>query len=149
MPDEKKITNNNRLFLSSYIKLMRAAESVTARAHRHLSQFKLSFSQFAVIEALYHLGPLCQKEIAGKTLKSQRNITMVIDNLEKRNLVRRKCDSKDRRYNNVHLTKKGRALFKQILPQHIKSLVEEMGILSEPELEELGRMCRILGKRER
>lgn len=149
MPIENKLTNKNILILSSYIKLMRAAESVTARSHQHLSQVKLSFSQFAVLEVLNHHGPLCQRDIAGKILKSQRNITMVIDNLEKRKLVRRERNAEDRRYIIVHLTEEGRTLFKQIIPRHINSLVEEMGILSETELKELSRLCRILGKRER
>jgi MarR family 2-MHQ and catechol resistance regulon transcriptional repressor len=38
--------------LSTYVKLMRAAESVTRRIHRHLSETGLTLSQFAVLEAL-------------------------------------------------------------------------------------------------
>ncbi len=72
--------------LSTYVKLMRAAESITARIHRHLASVGLTLSQFAVLEALYHLGPLYQREIGQKLLKSSGNITMVIDNLEKRRL---------------------------------------------------------------
>lgn len=139
----------NRLILSTYIKFIRAAESVTSRAHRHLAQVKLSFSQFAVIEALYHLGSLSQKDLAAKILKSQRNITMVIDNLEKRELVRRERNAEDRRYLYVHLTPAGRELFEQVFPRHVEGLVEELGILSKPELEELGRLCLILGKGKR
>ena len=149
MRANKKSREFSTLALSSYIKLMRAAESVTARTHRHLALDKLTFSQFAVIEALYNLGPLNQKSLSQKILKSQRNITMVIDNLEKRNLVRRERDAEDRRNNNVYLTKSGETLFKKIIPRHIEGMVEEMGILTESELEELSRLCRIVGKKER
>jgi MarR family 2-MHQ and catechol resistance regulon transcriptional repressor len=69
--------------LKTYVKLMRAAESVTARTHRHLASTGLTVSQFAVLEALYQLGPLSQREIGQKILRSSGNITMVIDNLEK------------------------------------------------------------------
>ena len=75
--------------LKTYVKLMRAAGSVTARTHRHLSTTGLTISQFAVLEALYHSGPLSQKEIGQKILRSSGNITMVIDNLEKTGLVKR------------------------------------------------------------
>ncbi|MBI5591775.1 MAG: MarR family transcriptional regulator [Deltaproteobacteria bacterium] len=149
MPRQDKTSKNNDLVLSSYIKLMRAADSITNRSHRHLSDVKLSFSQFAVIEALYHLGPLCQRDIATKILKSSRNITMVVDNLEKRNLVLRERDAGDRRYLNVRLTDEGRALFESIYPRHVEFLKGEMEILSAGELEELGRLCRILGTRKR
>ena len=135
--------------MSTFIKLVRASESVTVRSHRHLAHEKLSFGQFAVIEALFHLGPLCQKDIAGKILRSPRNITMIVDNLEKRKLVRRERDIGDRRFLNVHLTDKGNNLFKKIFPRHIKSLKKEMEILSETELETLGNLCRILGTKTR
>ena len=54
---------NKMRALNTYTKLMRAAESITARTHRHLSSKGLTISQFGVLEALYHLGPLSQKEI--------------------------------------------------------------------------------------
>ena len=107
----KKNKISEALVLSTFIKLVRASESVTVRSHRHLAQEKLSFGQFAVIEALFHLGPLCQKDIAGKILRSPRNITMIVDNLEKRKLVRRERDIGDRRFLNVHLTDKGKNFF--------------------------------------
>ena len=146
MPNKSLIDQENKLILSSYIKLVRAVDSVVSRSHRHLNDANLSFSQFAVLEALYHLGSLCQKDIAAKVLKSPRNITMVVDNLEKRNLVVRERNAGDRRVLTVHLTDEGRSLFEDIFPRHVASLKQEMGILTPGELEELGRLCRILGK---
>nr|NIP73420.1 MarR family transcriptional regulator [Gammaproteobacteria bacterium]NIR98346.1 MarR family transcriptional regulator [Gammaproteobacteria bacterium]NIV21028.1 MarR family transcriptional regulator [Gammaproteobacteria bacterium] len=69
--------------LDAYIKLARAAESVIARIHRRTAS-GLTVSQFGVLEALYHLGPMHQRMIGAKLLKSGGNVTMVIDNLEKR-----------------------------------------------------------------
>ena len=149
MPSSKHKPPDERLVLSSYIKLVRATDSVVARAHRHLNQSTLTFSQFAVLEALNHFGPLSQKDIASKILKSPRNITMVVDNLEKRDLVRRERNSGDRRSFNVQITGEGRALLIDVLPRHIEALKKEMEILNARELEELGRLCRILGKRVR
>lgn len=71
------------LALSTYTKLVRAAESVTSRTSRLMTEAGLTLSQFGVLEALYHKGPLCQRDIAAKILKSTGNITLVIDNLEK------------------------------------------------------------------
>ncbi len=102
--------------LRTYVKLMRAAESMTARIHRHLSSTGLTISQFAVLEALYQLGPLSQREIGQKILRSSGNITMVIDNLEKNELVRRERNEADRRFFIVHLTDKGYNLINKIFP---------------------------------
>jgi MarR family transcriptional regulator, 2-MHQ and catechol-resistance regulon repressor len=149
MPKKNKLELNEELALSTYIKLVRAAESVSARAHRHLLDEKLSFGQFSVLEALYHLGTLCQKDLADKILKTPRNITMIVDNLEKRNLVKRERDTGDRRYIHVHITEDGTRLFEKIFPRHIECLEREMKILTPSEIEELGRLCRIIGKQSR
>ncbi len=131
--------------LDAYIKLMRAANSVTARVHRHLASWRLTVSQFAVLEALYHLGPLSQRDLGEKILKSSGNMTMVIDNLEKQKLVKRTRDLKDRRVAKVHLTAKGQKRISEIFPSHVESIVREMSSLRASEQEELARLCRKLG----
>ncbi len=131
--------------LRTYVKLMRAAESVTARTHRHLSASGLTISQFAVLEALYQLGPLSQKEIGGKILRSSGNITMIIDNLEKNGLVRRKRNEADRRFFIVHLTDKGYNLINKIFPPHAAVIAKDLGVLTVAEQDALGRLCKKLG----
>jgi len=131
--------------LNTYTKLMRAAESVTSRVHRVLATPKLTISQFGVLEALYHKGPLCQRDIAAKILKSTGNITLVIDNLEKQNLVRRERDNEDRRYLTVHLTDTGTVLIAKVFEDVETSIVTEMASLNENEQELLGQLCKKLG----
>lgn len=134
--------------LRTYVKLMRAAESVTARIHRHLSATGLSVSQFAVLEALYQLGPLSQREIGQKILRSSGNITMVIDNLEKNGLVRRKRNEADRRFFIVHLTDKGYNLIHKIFPPHAAVIAKDFSVLTADEQEALGSLCKKLGLAE-
>jgi len=131
--------------LRTYVKLMRAAESVTARTHRHLSSTGLTISQFAVLEALYQIGPLSQREIGQKILRSSGNITMVIDNLEKNGLVRRERFEADRRFFIVHLTDKGYQLINKIFPPHAAVIAEDLGVLTAAEQDALGRLCKKLG----
>ena len=131
--------------LKTYVKLMRAAESVTARTHRHLSSTGLTISQFAVLEALYQLGSLSQREIGQKILRSSGNITMVIDNLEKNGLVRRERNEADRRFFIVHLTDKGYNLINKIFPPHAAVIAEDLGALTAAEQDTLGRLCKKLG----
>ena len=133
------------LALNTYTKLMRAAESVTSRVNRSMGEFNLTISQFGVLEALYHKGPLCQRDIAAKILKSTGNITMVIDNLEKRGLVRRERESDDRRYLTIHLTEEGTTLIAQAFARVEAAIVAEMTPLAEHEQELLGSLCKKLG----
>ena len=131
--------------LNTYTKLMRAAESVTSRVHRVLATPKLTISQFGALEALYHKGSLCQRDIASKILKSTGNITLVIDNLEKQNLVRRERDNEDRRYVTIHLTAAGTALIAKAFADVEAEIVMEMSSLDVNEQELLGQLCKKLG----
>ena len=142
-------TPEARLALNSYVKLMRAADSVTARVHRHLQLAGLSVTQFGVLEALYHLGPLCQRDLGRKLLKSSGNMTLVVDNLEKRGLVERRRDETDRRFLAVALTGAGEQLMVEIFPRHVAAVVAEFATLSAEEQRELARLCRKLGLRDR
>ncbi|PLX80573.1 MAG: MarR family transcriptional regulator [Desulfuromonas sp.] len=131
--------------LSAYVKLMRAAGSITHRVHGNLAEEKLSVSQFGVLEALYHLGPVCQRDLARKILKSSGNLTMVVRNLEQRKLVKRTRSSDDRRYYQIQLTTAGRDLIERLFPAHASRIADEFKLLDQSELEALQRICRKLG----
>lgn len=145
MQNRYRGNKKERRALRTYVKLMRATESVTHRIHQHLSSTGLTLSQFAVLEALYHLGSLSQKDIAKKILRSSGNITMVIDNLEKRRLVQRKRHKVDRRYYIVHLTIRGNKLISGIFPRHAGKIVTEMAVLNASEQKKLSKLCKKLG----
>jgi MarR family 2-MHQ and catechol resistance regulon transcriptional repressor len=131
--------------LDAYIKLHRAAEAVSMRINRHLQDVHLSVSQFGVLEALYHLGPLHQNELAEKILKSGGNMTLVIDNLVKRDLVERVRDQEDRRFVTVHLTDSGRDLVRRIFPRHVSIVVRAFSCLTIEEQAQLETLCRKVG----
>ena len=134
--------------LDSYIKLMRAADTINSAVNLSLSKFGLTEGQFNVLDALYHLGPLSQKELGFKLLKSGGNITMVIDNLEKNAYVERRRSIEDRRIFFVHLTKKGKKRLEDILPVQVKFIANEMHRLSKTEQVELQRLCKKIGIRK-
>lgn len=131
--------------LDSYVKLARAANSALAYARVGLDDAGLTSSQFAVLEALYHVGPLCLGDLARRILTSSGNLTLVIDNLEKRGLVRRRHQGKDKRFILATITPAGRKLIARIFPEHSRRIVEVMARLSPSEQDRLGRLCRKLG----
>jgi MarR family transcriptional regulator, 2-MHQ and catechol-resistance regulon repressor len=132
--------------LSAYVKLLRASETVHSEATRTLAGEGLSASQFAVLEALYHVGPMCLSELADKILKTSGNLTMVVGNLQKNGLVTRQQSVEDRRFISVAITEKGRRLMARVFPVHLERIVELMNRLSPAQQDELGRLCRKLGK---
>ena len=136
------------LALDTLIKLTRATNSLAARLNQRGTTAGLTESQFGVLETIHHVGPLSQCEIGSKLLKSGGNITLVIDNLEKRGLVRREADRSDRRISRIVLTAAGEELIQSIFPQHVRSITEEFAVLSSEEQKQLGQLLRKLGKRQ-
>ncbi len=130
--------------LSTFMKLLRCSESVAADIHRHLCHKGLTASQYGILEALYHLGPLCQKDLAKKILKTAGNITTVICNLEKRGLVVRNRVNDDRRFYSVSLSKDGENLIKELVPVHQSHIIERMSELTGEELNTLGILLKKL-----
>jgi len=145
MPTHYQGTTEEIRALNTFIKFSRAYESFMARLIKHGSLGDLTLSQFGVLEALYHLGPMCQGEVSSKLLKSTGNITLVLDNLEKRDLIRRRRDQEDRRMVTVSLTSAGEALIAAVLPEQIAMIVAELSILTPDEQEALGFLCKKLG----
>ncbi|MCC5941574.1 MAG: MarR family transcriptional regulator [Balneolaceae bacterium] len=133
--------------LNAFIKMMRATESINNRLNRHLADANLTVSQFGTLEVLLHLGPLNQRAIGEKLLKSGGNITMVIDNLEKSGYVKREKDPNDRRAVLIHLTDEGRTFIEEFFPKHLEKIKEEFGVLTEKEKETLSELCKKLGIR--
>ena len=134
------------LALDTFIKLTRATDSLLSRLARRNTLARLTTSQFGALETLYHLGPMCQSVLGEKLLKSGGNITLVVDNLEKNGLVYRDRNPEDRRFITVSLTEAGRQLIEQVFPGHVNAITQEMNNLTAEEQQELGDLCRKLGK---
>ena len=138
--------SQQRLALATYVRLMRAANAARAHASRNLGDSGLTLTQFAVLEALYHLGAMSLSEIAAKVLTTGRNLTMVAGNLERDELVERQRSPSDARVQVLHLSPKGKALMRRIFPLHAAAIAEFMSLLAGAEQEALGELCRKLGQ---
>jgi MarR family 2-MHQ and catechol resistance regulon transcriptional repressor len=146
MPTHYEGSRAERRTLDTFIKLTRCTNTVFAELSARQTTGDLTPSQFAVLEALYHIGSMTQGEVSSKVLKSNSNLTTVIDNLERDGYVRRERDEKDRRVIHVHLTEAGTSKVEAVLPNHVAALMEIFSALSASEQETLGELCKKLGK---
>lgn len=146
MPTHFEGSRTERRTLDTFIKLTRCTNSVLGELSARQTTGDLTASQFAVLEALYHIGSMTQGEVSSKVLKSTSNLTTVIDNLERDGYVRRERDEKDRRVIHVHLTESGTSKIEAALPNHVGALVDIFSVLSVSEQETLGELCKKLGK---
>ena len=138
-PDERRA-------LDAYVKFVRAYDTIDSRLRSALREEGLTPSQLGVLEALMHIGPMVQSELAEKLLTSPSNLTTVLDNLERDGMVRRQRSTEDRRQVEVSLTSDGRELIEDVFPSHAQRITRLFGALDPEEQEELGRLSRKLGR---
>lgn len=101
-----------------FLVLWKAARAVQTHAEKSVKNLGIGGSDFAVLEALLHKGPLPVNEIGKKVLLTSGSITVAVDRLEQKGLVERRAHGSDRRARMVHLTKDGRKLITRAYAQH-------------------------------
>jgi MarR family 2-MHQ and catechol resistance regulon transcriptional repressor len=131
--------------LNTLIKLSRAVDSVMAALNQALLEEGITPSQLGVLEALLHLGPLSGGELGRALLRSSPNVSLVVDNLERDELVCRERSDQDRRVVHISLTAQGRRLIQRIFPAHARRVADLMGALASDEQDQLGKLCKKLG----
>lgn len=145
MGTKHKGTDKEKLALDAMIKLVRAAESLVHATKDSYSKAGLTESQFGVLEALYHLGPMSQKDIGAKILKSKGNLTLIVDNLLKMGLISRSQLPADKRYYSIRISPGGEKLIREVFPEHVKGVMKAMAVLNAEEQIQLAQLSKKLG----
>lgn len=132
--------------LKLFVVLQRAANAVNARIRKQADLHGLTETEFGILEALYHKGPMLLGEVQAKILLSSGGVTYTVDRLVEKGFVqRRECDT-DRRARYAALTAKGTALMARIFPDHAAVIERAMSVLTAREQEQLTALLRSLGK---
>ena len=105
----------------------------------------LVLSDFMVLEALLHKGPLMISEIQSKVLLASGSMTAAVDRVERKGLVVRRSTSKDRRAKVLELTKTGRKLIQKAFLRHASDLSGVTSVLSDDEKHQLYLLAKKLG----
>lgn len=131
--------------LKLFVVLTRAAASVSNRVHRHIDIEDLTFTEFLILEALFHKGPLLLGDVQKKISLSSGGVTYTVDRLAEKGLVERRECPTDRRARYAALTPKGEVLIGRIFPAHAHSIQETMAALSPREQDDAIAALRKLG----
>ena len=131
--------------LKLFVVLARAQRAIGERVEANLVAHGLTHTEFAILEALYHKGPLLLGEVQRKILVSSGGITFLVDKLAERGLAERQLCPSDRRARYAALTKKGEALMAQIFPLHAAAIREAMAGLSRAEQKQAATLLKQLG----
>ena len=102
--------------------LARASASIGTYIERTFGQQGFCLTDFMILEALLHKGPLTISAIGEKVALASASMTSAIDRLEERGLVRRSLNAEDRRVRLVGLSCEGRRLIERIFAQHLEDM---------------------------
>lgn len=105
-----------------------------------LKPFDITPEQWSVLYQVDKADGLIQKEIAERAGKDRPTTTRILDHLERKRLVARRADNRDRRSFQVGITDKGRNLIRETLPIEMKSNEDVRSCMSEEEYETLIRL---------
>jgi MarR family transcriptional regulator, 2-MHQ and catechol-resistance regulon repressor len=135
----------DRARVTAYVALVQSAERVHSQVTAGLSDTGLTATQFSTLKVLRKHGAMPQRDVAEYILRTEGNMTYVIDQLEARNFVVRERVASDRRQYLVRLTAEGEAFFDNFYPEHTQNIETAMGALTS---EECATLSEILGKIE-
>jgi MarR family 2-MHQ and catechol resistance regulon transcriptional repressor len=125
--------------------LARAFGAIAEHAAEDVARHEITTTEFAILEVLYHKGPMLLGEVQRKILVTSGGITYLVDRLVEKGLVKREQCPEDRRARYAVLTPAGQALIKRIFPGHAARIEQAMSGLTQAEQREATSLLRKLG----
>lgn len=129
-----------------WLVLWKASRMIEAHSTRSIDGLGMCLSDFGVLEALLHKGPLTVKELGAKVLLTSGSMTAAIDRLINRGFVEREEDAKDRRVRVVRLTAMGRAMIRDAFEDHKVAMEQAVAGLNIGDRAVLIDLLRRLGQ---
>lgn len=139
------LMTQQELALKLWVVLNRSRDAVMAHDLAHLDTLDVTPAQFAVMEVLYHKGPLLLGEVQRRILVSSGGVTYLVDKLADRGLVERRACPNDRRASYAALTEAGRRWMDAVFPEHARRLTGAMSGLDDQEKAAAITLLRKLG----
>ena len=132
--------------LKLWVVLARATNAVQEHLVASVARHELTLTEFAILEVLYHKGPLLLGEVQRRILVSSGGVTYLVDRLTQKGLVERRECTEDRRARYAALTPDGEALIGRIFPAHAACIEHAMRGLTLEEQRAAAGLLRTLGR---
>lgn len=126
--------------------MLKALSAIARQLDVDLQRSGVSNTDFRVMEALLHKGPLPVNVIGPKVNLTPGAISVAVDRLEVRGLVARAEGKRDRRVRVVALTKEGEKVISPAYHRHAFLLEHIFEPLSENQRLSLENMLKLLGR---
>ena len=130
-----------------WLVMMKAMRALTRYAAAGIEETGLGLSDFGVLEALLHKGPLPVNTIGPIVDLTPGSISIAVDRLFAKGLVSRVESGEDRRVRIVALTPRGKDLIASAFRKHSGQMKRVFSELSPEELRGLEAALKKVGKR--
>lgn len=131
---QEPIEHNHSLWdhprFRSWIAVARACQLAQQALTRRLAKLDIKPPHLDILINLYRFDGISQQELARKLLVGRSNMSMLLPLLEKRGLIERRGDEKDKRVLRLSLTASGRLLTEQAM--EIQTALIDKSLASEP-----------------
>ena len=146
VPDRRTYGVEADRALDLWVALARCASSVSRVSSRDIQRHGLTQAQFAVLDVLYHKGPMALCTIGAKLLVTGGNVTFVVNQLDKSGWIKRRRSPDDGRVIVARLSAKGQALMDRCFPVHAAAMADAASALAPREQARLARLLKKWGK---
>ncbi len=130
---------------SIWLVMMKAYRSVQNYIEGSLQAMGIGLSDFMILEALLHKGPMSMSQLGDKVELANPSMTAAVDRLEKLGYVSRCSGTADRRVRTVDLTKEGRKAIRKVYAQHEQDLEVLMADLCEEQRARMRSSLKSIG----
>jgi MarR family 2-MHQ and catechol resistance regulon transcriptional repressor len=141
-----KTDRENTKAVHVWLVLWKAYRAVEEAVKQQVSGLCLGDSDFRVLEVLLHKGPLPVNTIGPKVELTPGSISVAVDRLEERGLVKRKLDPQDRRIRTVYLTAEGESAIQRVFAHHEREMERLLRTLTRQERSTLISLLKKLGQ---
>ncbi|MCK8778662.1 MarR family transcriptional regulator [Rhizobium sp. NTR19] len=114
----------------SWIAVARACQMMQSVLARELAALDIKPPHLDILINLYRFEGISQQELARKLLVGRSNMSMALPQMEKRGLIERRGDEKDKRVLRLYLTKAGRIVTEQAM--EVQTSLIERTLANEP-----------------
>jgi DNA-binding MarR family transcriptional regulator len=99
----------------TWIAVARACQLMQLTLARNMTHLEIKPPHLDILINLYRREGISQQELARKLLVGRSNMSMLLPQLEKRGLIERRADARDKRVLRLHLTDEGKAVTEQAM----------------------------------
>ncbi len=133
----------------NWIAVAKASQIIHQKLAKALTSLDIKVPHLDILANLYRFEGISQQDLARKLLVGRSNISMLLPQIEKRGLIERRPDERDKRILRLHLTEKGRELTRKALAIELELIEYSMSTTSEDECNHVGDvMKRMISRME-